>query len=288
VRTLLLAGYVIETNRRQPTHTELHCYTHLLGSQVKLLIAITGEDEFPPNAIPHIKSAASRGGRTLVTVATLPGENQLGWVDFLDALGGPVPSWRALSNSYLVDLDTAASNVQPADFEGEAWRLFEDLVADGLEFCFGRRVRRLGARKRGQRVSDMITQIPQGDILVVDAKATGSAFDAAMHQLRPLVEYTKLQRVRQKGHNEVFAALVVAKSFTQSESALTEISKEFTTETGLPVAFLTTEVLRELVASLSSQPSARGSIRWRKLFSGGLVRLRVFLDELEAAQSESY
>ena len=51
-------------------------------------------------------------------------------------------------------------------------------------FCFGRRVRRLGAVKRGQKVSDMIALIPEGSVLVVDAKATSTSFNAAVSELR--------------------------------------------------------------------------------------------------------
>jgi hypothetical protein len=74
---------------------------------------------------------------------------------------------------------------------GEAWRFFEDLVADGFDLVFGRKERRMGARRRGQRVGDMITQIPDGAVLVVDPKATAGAFSAAISELRPLIEYTR-------------------------------------------------------------------------------------------------
>src|ERR1035437_3312959 len=106
----------------------------------------------------------------------------------------------------------------PSGKKGEAWRLFEQLVADGLEFGFARRVRRLGAEKRGSRLCDMTAQIPEGQILVVDAKATETSFDAAIHNLRPLIEYTNNQRLRQRGYNDVLAALVISKDFNQDAS----------------------------------------------------------------------
>jgi hypothetical protein len=118
-----------------------------------------------------------------------------------------VPSWRALDDTYLSQLETAAKNAKPEGFGGEAWRLFESLVADGLEFCFARKVRRLGAAKRGQKVSDMIALVPEGSVLVLDAKATSTSFNAAISELRALVEYTRNQRARQKGFAEVFGPL---------------------------------------------------------------------------------
>jgi hypothetical protein len=143
----------------------------------------------------------------------------------LDAFGGAVPSWRALGPEYLQNLQTASCNRLPIGQKGEAWRLFEQLVADGLEFGFARRVRRLGAEKRGSRLCDMTAQIPEGQILVVDAKATETSFDAAIHNLRPLIEYTNNQRLRQRGYNDVLAALVISKDFNQDASELASISR---------------------------------------------------------------
>lgn len=288
VRTLLLSGYTIENSRRQPTHTELECSAPLLGIEIPLLVALTEGDEFPSHVREQLARIAKREGRGLIIVAALHGDDQLGWLDFLDYFGGAVPSWRALSDDYLVKLETASMNSRPEGFNGEAWRLFEQLVADGLEFCFARRVRRLGAAKRGQRVSDMITQIPEGEILVVDAKATATSFDAAFHELRPLVEYTKKQRIRQKGSFEVFGALVVSKAFAQDAQALAGASREFVSEVGTPVAFLQASDLAYFVTALRKGPHVRGAIRWRRIFAGGLVERSAFDAELSMLNLERY
>ena len=95
-------------------------------------------------------------------------------------------------------LEAASKNELPAAMAGEPWRLFEDLVADGVEFCFGRRVNRLGAHKRGKKVSDMVAPLPDFNVIVIDAKATGTEFDASWPSLRALVEYVNKQKERQK------------------------------------------------------------------------------------------
>lgn len=161
IRTLLLSGFRIENNERQPTHTEIYCSAPILGTSVPLMIVLTDEDQLPSDIWPQVRLAAERCNRTLVAIANLPGAGQLGWADFLESFGGAVPSWRALDDSYLSKLEVAAKNSNPEGFDGEAWRLFESLVADGLEFCLGRLVRRLGAAKRGEKVSDMIAQIQE-------------------------------------------------------------------------------------------------------------------------------
>jgi hypothetical protein len=122
------------------------------------LLVVTEDDELPPSIRPQIVQAAERSNRTLIVVANAPGQDQLSWEDFLESFGGVVPSWRALDGTYLSQLETAAKNAKPEGFGGEAWRLFESLVADGLEFCFARKVRRLGAAKRGQKVVRLFGQ----------------------------------------------------------------------------------------------------------------------------------
>jgi hypothetical protein len=286
-RTLLLAGYAIENGRRQPIHIEILCHkTSVLASDVQYLVAITEADGFTEHTVQELRSIAMREGRSLVLVGANATELQLGWLDFLDALGGAVPSWRALTPGYTGNLLTAATNNLPDGMVGEAWRLFEDLVADGFELVFGRKVRRMGARRRGQRVSDMITQIPDGAVLVVDAKATAGSFNASISELRPLIEYTRMQRLRQRGHNEVFAAVLVGPAFEQDVGGLSSVSRQFVAETGVPVAFLSADLLGKMVSALCVRPDLRNAVHWRSLFAGGLIQERDFQSNLARAQSE--
>jgi hypothetical protein len=252
------------------------------------MIVLTDEDQLPTDIWPQVQLAAQRSNRTLVAIANWSSEDQLGWKDFLESFGGAVPSWRALDDSYLNKLEVAGSNAKPEGFEGEAWRLFESLVADGLEFCFGRSVKRLGAAKRGQKVSDMIALIPEGSVLVVDAKATSTSFNAAISELRALAEYTEIQRTRQRGFAEVFGAVVVSKTFDQDESSLMQISREFTSQASVPVAFLEVATLAHFVTFLKDQPRLRTGLKWRLLFAGGLLSKAMFDKEVQALKGERY
>jgi hypothetical protein len=260
----------------------------MLGASVPLIIVLTDEDQLPPDIWPQVQLAARRSNRTLVAIANLPGTGQLGWVDFLESFGGAVPSWRALDDSYLSRLEIAAKNANPEGFDGEAWRLFESLVADGLEFCFGRLVRRLGAAKRGQKVSDMVAQIPDGSVLVLDAKATSTSFNAAISELRALAEYTESERNRQRGFAEVFGAVVVSKAFAQNEASLLQISREFMSQAGVPAAFLEVSTLAHFVTCFKNQPNLRTGLKWRLLFAGGLLTTAMFDKEVEALKAERY
>jgi hypothetical protein len=288
-RTLLAAGYEITNCQRHPGHAEISCQlTSRLGPTLRFLIAFTDQDGFSPGQRGEIAREADADRRTAAFVARYAGEEQLSWDEFLEALGGAVPSWRALSQEYAAAVLTAAHNELPTGSTGEAWRLFEDLVADGLEFVFGRRVRRLGSNKHGLTVSDMLVQIPDGGLEVVDAKASRIAFQADWPALRPLIEYVRRQKQRQMGHNDVIGAIVVSSGFNQDASELSELSRRFLADAAVPVAFLSAATLVSIVESLQKEPALRNAVRWRTLLAGGIVDLAAFHRELDQARNERY
>lgn len=288
-RTLIAAGFVITNFRRQPRHGEFFCERNdQFGAKVRYLLVVLDADDPAEGELEFAERSARQEGRIFVAVAKAPGPNCLGWEEFLDALGGAVPSWRALSSSFSSILLTAASNILPPGFTGEAWQLFEDVVADGFEFILGHRVQRLGGHQRGQRVADMITVTPDDQLLIVDAKASGKAFDANPPNLRPMAEYVDTQRVRQRGGIAIGAAVLVAKSFEQDEQRLQEIAREFQADRRVPISFLSADIMLLMIEKLSSNSRVRNSIRWaRVLCSGGPVTATIVKREFTAAVSEA-
>lgn len=287
VRTLLAAGYTVTGSHRQPRHIEILCHrTDILGATIPYLIALTDVDELTVEEIEDIKRSSLSRSRAPVIIARSPGVEWVSWEDFTEALGGAVPSWQALSPEYGSALATAAENRLPAGTSGEAWLLFEDLAAYGLEFIFGRRVRRLGGRKRGRTVSDMQAQTPQEHVLVVDAKAAADGFDVTWPSLRALIEYVLRQRNRQRGHLEVTGALVLSSKFQQPPARLQEISNQFLGETRVPVSFMQAKVLSEIVDAVCDRPDMRNAVRWTSILTGGLIRVETFRRELDAADTE--
>lgn len=286
-RTLLAAGYDITGCQRHPYCAEIACeLTSKLGALIRITVAITDQDDFTAEQRDVIIREADSQGRAVAFVARYSGDRQASWQEFLDAMGGAVPTWRALAPEYSSALLVAAKNQLPPGSKGEAWRLFEDLVADGLEFTFGRRARRLGGRKRGVTVSDILAQLPDGALVVADAKAYAEGFSADWASLRALVEYVRRQKERQRGHNEVFGALVVAGAYKQEAQALAELSPRFIAETGCPIAFLQAKTMANIIAVAQSEPHLRNAIRWRLLLGGGLLTPEAFERESNEARSE--
>ena len=288
IQTLIVAGFSIENGDRHPQHIEILCKRiDILGASIPYLIAVTDVDEFSEVQIDDILHSALNQGRIPVIVAPIPNERAISWEDFIEAFGGAVPSWKALSPKYYQALVTAAKNeFPPEETEGEAWLIFEDLVADGLEFIFGRRVRRLGGRRRGRAVSDMQAQLPMGEVLVVDTKASAAGFDVTWSELRPLVEYVQHQRVRQRGQVELFGALVISSNFKQKDSRLSELSSKFFGEVRVPLSFINADVLAATIDLFRERPDVRNGIHWNQIFTGGGIRLSVIEKELNAVDDE--
>jgi hypothetical protein len=288
-RTLLAAGYEVTDCQRHPQYAEIQCERiSKLGPMIRYTFAITDKYAFTGEQIDDIKRIAAGESRAVVLVGGSSNDSNMGWQDFLESMGGAIPSWRALGSEFEQHLRTASRNKLPESFEGEAWQLFEDLVADGLEFILGRRVSRLGGRKRGRLVSDMIAQLPDSRLIVVDAKASGEGFDATWPNLRALAEYVERQKQRQKGHNEVFGAVVVSSVYQQNSEVLNQVSKKFLAETLVALAFLTSDVLADSIELVRNDLTYRNAMQWRLAFSGGPVQFKTINEELKRAKVERY
>jgi hypothetical protein len=289
-RTLVAAGFIISDFSRGPNHVEYGCERKdSFGIPIRYLIAICDTDEPVESDLAYARRAAQQENRVLVLVARTAGDSWLGWDDFIDTLGGAVPTWRALGREYVDIIRTAAKNKKAPELAGEAWQIFEDAVADGLEFIFGHRVKRFGGRRRGQKVCDMITRTPDDKILIVDTKASEKPYSVGGPELRPMREYVKKQKVRQKGRLEVSAALIVADQFEQDAERLQELSGEFLADTGIALSFLEVSTLIGIIDAMVNNARARNIIRWAQHFcAGGIVLTDKFDNELSAAIRESH
>ena len=288
-RTLQAAGFEITAVARHSAHVEYECERQdAFGAIVRYTVVITAHDE-PPVDLTFTTREAELAGRTIVVVAGQGGTNWLSWSEFLSVLGGAVPNWRALSDKYSDALRTASRNELPPDALGEAWRVFEEAVADGLEFVFGQRVKRMGGVHRFKALADMLALAPDGLLILVDAKAAGGGvYELERPKLRALAEYVQRQRTRQSGTVPLGTALIVAASFEPAGS-LDTICNEFMAQSQVPLALLEVETLVTLVSNLRDAPTLRPKLRWRHIFvRNGVIPPKAVDDEIASAREESW
>jgi hypothetical protein len=82
--------------------------------------------------------------------------------------------------------------------------------------------------------------------------------------------------------------VVVSKAFAQDESLLMQVSREFTSQAGVPVAFLEVGTLAHFIKCLKHQPNLRTGLKWRLLFAGGVLSKAMFDKEVQALKGERY
>lgn len=283
VRTLMAAGYELVEANSQPSHVELFALGHdELGIEASYLFALTDSESYTQDQIEELQTVARSHSSRLVLISRTAGPNSAALDEILTKLGGAIPSWRALTNDYSSRLDALGRNQLPPGEAGEAWQLFEEAVSDGLEFIFGRRVTRLGAKHRGSRVPDCVCSTPDQAVLLVDAKAASSGFDVSADSLRPLKEYAAQQVQVQRGGLALSGCLIVSSVFQQTTDRLTTISGEFLSDVGVPLGFMTTSTLGEMVGVMRDNTRVRNSIRWRRVFCvSGPVILSRLRDEMQ-------
>jgi hypothetical protein len=288
-RTLQAAGFDITNVARHPAHIEYECEREdAFGAVVRYVVVIAAGNE-PPSDVTFAGREALAAGRTVVIVAGEGGPSWLSWNEFLGVLGGAVPSWRALDDSFPDAVRTASRNELQAGAQGEAWRIFEEAVADGLEFAFGQRVKRMGGVQRFKPLPDMLALTPDGLLMLVDAKAAANGlYELERPKLRALSEYVQRQRARQAGSVPLGVALIVAGAF-EPVTAVDAICNDFMAQAQVPLALLQVETLLGLVRALRDDPPLRRKLRWRHVFvRTGLVPSKLVDDELTSARNESW
>lgn len=265
-RTLTVSGYIISEFSRHEQYALCRCSRiDAFGTPVPYLLALTDGDTYAPEVRQHIMEVARYEVRVAVLIADAASDGVISWIDFKDALGGAVPSWRALTESYADDLLVLSSNELPPKYEGEAWFLFEEAVADGMEFLIGRRVTRLGGKQRGRDLPDSVALTHDRALLVIDSKASSRSYSVNVTALRPLQDYVQKQKLREQGDSQA-AAMLVAKGFKQEGIDLLNECNRFLSETGIPLGLLTVASLLEMIGLARTNPNLRNGVSWKKVF----------------------
>lgn len=285
-RTLTVAGYQITDFDRRENYAYCHCdWLDPFGLTVRYLIALTDAQRFDPAERESLTREAQADNRTPLLIAGEPDTSVVAWRDFVQVLGGAVPSWRALTDSFASEIQVLAANQLPPGSSGQAWFLFEEAVCGGLEFLFGRRVRRLGGSFRGRDLPDAIAQSSDGAIVIVDAKASTSPFEVDLTTIRALRDYVERQGVAQRNGMGPASALLVAADYKQGDTTLMDSCNRFLSDTRIPLALLRVTSLLAMIDLTRDVALLRNRIQWRRIFCrNGVIDETLLKTEIESVQ----
>lgn len=279
---MLSGGFVLNKVQREPGYALLlarrldefgvaHCYCFAVF-----------EDEFGPAQIEAIKIAAKYHGAAPVLVgegvADLP---TLEWNGFISLFGGPIFSLKPFEPQFREHLHELGHNRLPEGLKGKADDLFEVYVREALEFVLGERVVRYGQERLFEARPDGLVLPSQGFYALYDAKAYGDGYPVTQDSLRQFGSYVKDFSKRYGTYlQRLNSFLVISGEFTQGDKALDSRSRDFMAENQVPLSFMTTDTLGEIIEVLAETPVIRRAVNWSRVFSDSVVRPSLVRSEI--------
>lgn len=283
IRTLTIGGFSLEKANRFPGYALIYMYRYdEFGVKQQYCFALF-ENEPEAEQIQAAEIAAKHNKAELVIIGSTPASEKPNvlWNRFLNLFGGPVYSYSPLESEFGDYLRQLSFNKLPTGLEGKPDDLFELYAHKALEFIFGCKVHRYGQERRFEARPDGVIIQDRIFSALYDAKAYSNGYDVTLDSIRQFSSYVTEFRSRYSQYFELNAFIVISGSFPHSKETLEGRSRQFLSETSIPLAFLTAESVVQIIDLLSNFPSARRSINWRKIFVYPVVGPELVQAELQ-------
>jgi hypothetical protein len=288
VRTLTLGGFVLEGAERNPGYALLHMKREdEFGIEHNYSFAIFENDPTPGQVDAANIATTHRESKLVIISPNFCSNNSfIAWNRFVNIFGGPVISSSVLEPEFPNELILLGKNKLPDNLTGKADDLFEIYVRNALEFLFNCRVVRYGQNRRFEARSDGIIIQSKDFTALYDAKAYSDGYDVTENSIRQFKSYTEEFKRRYFQFFELNTFLVISGSFIQKKKTLEKRSREMQAEAGVPLSFISADVLADVVKLLSGFPLARRSINWRKVFANPVLEEGQIEKELEVIRKD--
>lgn len=270
-------GYVFIVAERRDEFGASHRYAFALSEGAKLVEA----------QVRGVEVAASHHNAVPVYIAReADGQEVVEWERFVSLFGGPVFSASPLDLDFRSKLTTLGQNKLPLGLEGRPDDLFEAYVNVALEFVMWGKVVRYGQDRRFEARPDGLV-MGSDFYALYDAKASHSGYDLSTTSTRQFADYIRDFHGRYRAFISQFNTfVVVSHSFQQGRDALLGRSRDLQAECGVPMAFLTADVLADIIEVLSSNPAIRGAIPWRRVVLDVIIDSVRIRDVIEAIMKD--
>lgn len=289
VRTCAVNGFILDGARRSPGNVvlELHKYDSF-GVRVDYAIAIF-RDEPTQAALSGISKSAEFKRQQLVIISPVGGDPpHLTPQQFFTILGGPVDYSDLLDPALPELLEHLGFNRLPKGLEGDPEDLLESYVRICLQYLLGRRAHRWGIARRFEALPDGLAFGPDGLMLLFDAKSYADGFPIDAKVMRAFQEY--VDNFHEKYEDllgRLHSFLLISGKFTQQPAQLAQRSSELYSKSRVPICFLTSRALGEMVQLLLKSPRLRHSIDWRSIFSQPVADSSYLEKQIKALMKDS-
>jgi hypothetical protein len=288
LRTLTIGGFILEGANRNPGYALIYSARYDEFDQRQKYCFALFENDPDENEVEAVKIAAKHKRANLVIISpekfiNLP---SIEWKRFINLFGGPVFSLSPLETEFADHLNQLGHNQLPNGVDGKADDLFERYVRNALEFIFGCKVIPYGQERRFESRPDGIIWQSEKFTSLYDTKAYSSGYDVGLESIRQFSSYIVDFRKRYNQFFELNAFVVISCDFPHREITLENRSRELLAEVGVPLIFLKTDTIIDMITLLAKSPSLRRSINWRKIFTNPVVEICYVEDEIQMIQKD--
>lgn len=283
VRTLLTGGFDLENAHRNPGYMLFNAYTYDEFGALLRYSFVLAEEILTEAQINAAKTAADFYNSNLVVIGhTNADVTQIEWNTFINLFGGPIFSTSPLEEDFAQQLVTLSYNQLPNGLHGQADDLFEKYVHVALEFILGGRVVRYGRKRAFEARPDGIA-LPNPDFSALyDAKSYSNGYEMTLDSIRQFKSYVEdFNRRYTNLIPRLKTFLVISGDFPHTDNTLRSRSTQFLSQCGIPLSFIRSESLVQIIRIASEFPQARKSIDWARVFVEPIVnpsRVRIEFD----------
>lgn len=288
IRTLTFGGFLLEGANRNPGYALIYMERYdEFGARQKYCFAIfehnPGEDE-----VAAVEIVANYKKATLVVISPSLYQSRpsIEWERFINLFGGPIFSLSPLDTEFADHINLLGQNLLPNGLDGKADDLFEKYVRNALEFIFGCKVILYGQERRFEPRPDGIVWQNEKFTALYDTKAYSGGYKVTTDSIRQFSSYVSDFRKRYNHFFKLNAFIVISGDFPHRKSTLDSRSRELQAEVGIPLVFLKSDTITQLIKLIAKVPSLRSSINWRKIFTNPVIEMDQVLEEIRLIQKD--
>lgn len=289
VRTLVAGGFVLVNVQRNPGYVLLHMdRPDEFGAIHRYCLALA-EDSFQEAHVAGARISAEHRRAQLILIGR--GETNdvpaVEWDRFLNLFGGPVFTSTPFEPHFTDRIIKLGYNQLPEGLEGKPDDLYEAYARVALEFVLGARVIRYGQDRLFEARPDGIVLPYHGFAALYDAKAYANGYKVTLDTIRQFHSYVEDFQSRYRSYlRQLSAFLVISSEFPHRPRTLADRSRDLLAACGVPLVFLTSQTLGEIVTFLSARSVTRSAVNWKRVFVEPLITVEHVQNEVETVRRD--
>jgi hypothetical protein len=159
-------------------------------------------------------------------------------------------------------------------------------VHAALEFILGGRVVRWGQNRRFEKIPDGLAIPDVKFSALYDAKAYEKGYEISEDTIRQFKSYVDDFKAKYSAYYTLNTFIVISSDFPHKKETLLNRSQELQAACGIPLSFLDSTSLVEILKIFTKKPLFRRSINWTKIFTKVVVSPSLINNEIKSLNKD--